>query len=37
VVRRAAYGEMTTEFPVSLLQSHNDINIKFPRLVAEIK
>ena len=37
VVRRAAYGEMTTEFPVSLLQSHKDINIKFPRLVAEIK
>ena len=37
VVRRAAYGEKTTEFPVSLLQTHNDINIKFPDLVANIK
>ena len=37
VVRRAAYGEKTTAFPVSLLQEHADINIKFPGLVAEIR
>ena len=37
VVRRAAYGERTTEFPVSLLQTHKDINIKFPSLVADVK
>lgn len=37
VVRRVAYGDMTTEFPVSLLQTHKDINIKFPSLVADIR
>ena len=37
VVRRAAYGERTAEFPVSFLQTHKDINIKFPSLVADIR
>lgn len=36
VVRRAAYGEVSTEFPVTLLQNHKDVNIKFPGRVAEV-
>ncbi len=34
VVRRAAYGEPTAEFPVSLLQSHPDITLTFTDFVA---
>ncbi len=34
VVRHAAYGEKTAHFPVSLLQDHPDINIKFTEFVA---
>ena len=36
VVRHAAYGEKTAHFPVSLLQDHPDINIKFTEFVANI-
>ena len=36
VVRRAAYGEPTAHFPVSLLQSHPDINLKFTEFVANL-
>ncbi len=34
VVRRAAYGEPTAEFPVSLLQNHPDITLTFTEFVA---
>lgn len=34
VVRHAAYGEPSAHFPVTLLQNHPDINIKFTELVA---
>ena len=34
VVRRAAYGEPTAEFPVSLLQDHPDITLTFTEFVA---
>ncbi|CQR47414.1 Glucosamine-6-phosphate deaminase 1 [Paraliobacillus sp. PM-2] len=37
VVRRAAYGEKATTFPVSLLQKHHDINIKLTKFVAKLK
>lgn len=36
VVRHAAYGEKTAHFPVSLLQDHQDINIKFTEFVANL-
>ena len=36
VVRRAAYGEATTEFPVTLLQNHADISIRFTEKVAQL-
>ncbi len=36
VVRRAAYGEATTEFPVTLLQNHADISIRFTEEVAQL-
>ena len=36
VVRHAAYGEKTAHFPVSLLQDHPDINIKFTEFVANL-
>ncbi len=37
VVRRAAYGEATPEFPVSLLQSHPDITLTFTEYVAALE
>lgn len=36
VVRRAAYGEPTSEFPVSLLQNHPDITLTFTEYVAAL-
>ncbi|MBQ9990182.1 MAG: glucosamine-6-phosphate isomerase [Lachnospiraceae bacterium] len=36
VVRRAAYGEKSADFPVSLLQDHPDINLKFTEFVANL-
>ena len=36
VVRHAAYGEPEAHFPVSLLQRHSDINIKFTEFVANL-
>ncbi len=36
VVRRAGYGEPTSEFPVSLLQSHPDITLTFTDFVAAL-
>ncbi len=36
VVRHAAYGEPEAHFPVSLLQSHPDINIKLTEFVANL-
>lgn len=36
VVRRAAHGEKTSDFPVSLLQGHPDINLKFTEFVANL-
>ena len=36
VVRRAAYGEATSDFPVSLLTSHPDINLKITEFVAAL-
>lgn len=37
VVRRAAYGEATTDFPVSLLTNHPDINLKITEFVAALE
>ncbi len=37
VVRRAAYGEATSDFPVSLLQEHPDINLKITEFVAGLE
>ncbi len=37
VVRRAAYGEPTAEFPVSLLQDHPDITLTFTEFVAALE
>lgn len=37
VVRRAAYGEPTSEFPVTLLQSHRDITIRLTEYVAALE
>ncbi|MDO4787986.1 MAG: glucosamine-6-phosphate isomerase [Johnsonella sp.] len=36
VVRRAAHGEASAAFPVSLLQNHSDINIRITRFVADL-
>ena len=36
VVRRTAHGEPTAHFPVSLLQNHPDINLKFTEFVANL-
>ncbi len=36
VVRRAGYGEPTSEFPVSLLQNHPDITLTFTDFVASL-
>ena len=36
VVRRAAYGKATSDFPVSLLTSHPDINLKITEFVAAL-
>ena len=37
VVRRAAYGEATADFPVSFLTGHNDINLKITEFVAALE
>lgn len=37
VVRRAVYGEPTSDFPVSLLQNHPDINLKITEFVANLE
>lgn len=37
VVRRAAYGEPTAEFPVTLLQNHPDITLTFTDFVAALE
>lgn len=37
VVRRAAYGEETTGFPVTLLRSHPDITLTFTEYVARLE
>lgn len=37
VVRRVAYGEATTDFPVSLLTNHPDINLKITEFVAALE
>ena len=37
VVRRAAYGEPTAEFPVTLLQSHPDLTLTFTDFVAALE
>ena len=36
VVRRAAYGEASSDFPVSLLTGHPDINLKITEFVAAL-
>lgn len=37
VVRRAAYGEASSDFPVSLLTAHPDINLKITEFVAALE
>lgn len=37
VVRRTAYGEATSDFPVSLLTNHQDINLKVTEFVAALE
>ena len=37
VVRRAGYGEMTADFPVSLLRGHKDITLTFTEYVARLE
>lgn len=37
VIRRAAHGEETTEFPVTLLQNHKDVNVKLTDFVANLE
>lgn len=37
VVRRTAYGEATSDFPVSLLTNHPDINLKITEFVAALE
>ncbi|MGN0307570.1 MAG: glucosamine-6-phosphate isomerase, partial [Lachnospiraceae bacterium] len=36
VVRRAAHGEKSADFPVSLLQNHPDISLRFTEFVANL-
>ena len=36
VVRRAAHGEKSSDFPVSLLQDHKDISLSFTEFVADL-
>lgn len=36
VVRRAVYGEPTSEFPVTLLQQHPDVKLRFSEYVAAL-
>ncbi len=36
VVRRAGYGEPTSDFPISLLQNHPDITLTFTEFVASL-
>lgn len=36
VVRRTAYGEQTSDFPVTLLQGHPDITLTFTEFVAKL-
>lgn len=36
VIRKAAYGESTSSFPITLLQDHEDINIKISEFVANL-
>lgn len=36
-VRRTAYGEATSDFPVSLLTNHQDINLKITEFVAALE
>lgn len=36
VIRKAAYGEPTSNFPITLLQKHKDINIKISEFVANL-
>ncbi|MBQ9973012.1 MAG: glucosamine-6-phosphate isomerase, partial [Firmicutes bacterium] len=35
VIRRTGYGEMTTEFPVSILADHPDVLIRMTEFVAD--
>lgn len=37
VVRRTAYGEQTTDFPVTLLQDHPDLTLTFTEYVARLE
>lgn len=37
VVRRAAYGDVTADFPITLLQDHPDITITFTEYVGRLK
>ena len=37
VVRRAGYGEKTSDFPVTLLQDHEDITLTFTEFVGRLK
>lgn len=37
VVRRTAYGDATSDFPVSLLTNHPDINLKITEFVAALE
>lgn len=37
VIRRAAYGNATSDFPVSLLAEHRDINLRITELVAGLE
>ena len=37
VVRRAAYGETSTDFPVTLLRKHPDITLSFTEYVAKLQ
>ena len=36
VIRRCAYCDITTDFPVSLLQNHDDVIIRLPLSVAQL-
>lgn len=37
VIRRTAYGEMTTEFPVTILAEHDDVLIRLTEYVASVE